>query len=186
MRLPFRTLSLFFPSSGHYSRQVVHDAFLFLKEAGIALINNDRPMEPQDQARELKATRQAVLLPATKISLDVAGMDAANMALMGCIGAITGLTNMAGLERAVKDRFPRQRIRGRSGTAALDVSSETEVQRKAKNDRRRTSLICRAWLELRGRPRLGCMEVAMGRAGGSGMKIGIWKDVHVSRNRYQY
>ena len=71
------------------------------------------------------------IFPATKLSLEVAGMDlATNMALMGCIGAITGLTNMAGLEQAVKDRFLGKGFVVSGGTAALDSVVERKFKKK--------------------------------------------------------
>ena len=86
----------------------------------------------KDQARELEERRAKLYyFPATKISLEVAGMDlATNMALMGCIGAITGLTNMAGLEQAVKDRFLGKGFVVSGGTAALDSVVERKFKKK--------------------------------------------------------
>jgi pyruvate ferredoxin oxidoreductase gamma subunit len=104
-----------------------------LKEDGIALINNDGPMKlHKDQARELEERRAKLYyFPATKLSLEVAGMDlATNMALMGCIGAITGLTNMIGLEQAVKDRFLGKGFVVSGGTAALDSVVERKFKKK--------------------------------------------------------
>jgi pyruvate ferredoxin oxidoreductase gamma subunit len=104
-----------------------------LKEDGIALINNDGPMKlHKDQQRELEERRAKLYyFPATKISLEVAGMDlATNMALMGAIGAITGLTNMAGLEQAVKDRFLGKGFVVSGGTAALDSVVERKFKKK--------------------------------------------------------
>ena len=60
---------------------------------------------------------------------------ATNMALMGAIGAITGLTTMEGLEQAVKDRFLGKGFVVSGGTAALDSVVETEVQEEARIDR---------------------------------------------------
>jgi pyruvate ferredoxin oxidoreductase gamma subunit len=55
---------------------------------------------------------------------------ATNMALMGCIGSITGLTNMIGLEQAVKDRFLGKGFVVSGGTAALDSVVERKFKKK--------------------------------------------------------
>jgi pyruvate ferredoxin oxidoreductase gamma subunit len=55
---------------------------------------------------------------------------ATNMALMGCIGAITGLTNMLGLEQAVKDRFLGKGFVVSGGTAPLDSVVERKFKKK--------------------------------------------------------
>ena len=99
---------IFHPQVNTHGKSYTMPFYFGLKEDGIALINNDGPMNlHRDQAAELQKLRAKLYyFPATKISLEVAGMDlATNMALMGCIGAITGLTSMAGLDQAVKDRF---------------------------------------------------------------------------------
>ncbi|MBI5672990.1 MAG: 2-oxoacid:acceptor oxidoreductase family protein [Nitrospirae bacterium] len=81
---------------------------------------------------ELKERRvKLYYFPATKMSLEVAGMDlATNMALMGCIGAITGLTDMVGLDQAVKDRFLGKGFVVSGGTAALDSVVERKFKKK--------------------------------------------------------
>jgi pyruvate ferredoxin oxidoreductase gamma subunit len=86
----------------------------------------------RDQAAELEKLRAKLYyFPATKISLEVANMDlATNMALMGCIGAITGLTSMEGLDQAVKDRFLGKGFVVSGGTAALDSVVERKFKKK--------------------------------------------------------
>ncbi|MEK9140190.1 MAG: 2-oxoacid:acceptor oxidoreductase family protein, partial [Nitrospirota bacterium] len=114
---------IFHPQVITHGKSYTMPFYFGLKEDGIALINNDGPMNlHRDQAAELKERRvKLYYFPATKISLEVAGMDlATNMALMGCIGAITGLTNMVGLDQAVKDRFLGKGFVVSGGTAALD------------------------------------------------------------------
>src|SRR5436853_10940 len=104
-----------------------------LKEDGVALINNDGPMKlHKDQARELEERRARLFyLPATKLSLEVAGMDlATNMALMGAIGCITGLTTIDALAQAVKDRFIGKGFVVSGGTAALDSVVERKFKKK--------------------------------------------------------
>ena len=119
-----------------------------LKEDGIALINNDGPMKlHKDQARELEERRAKLYyFPATKISLEVAGMDlATNMALMGCIGAITGLTSMAGLDQAVKDRFLGKGFVVSGGTAALDSVVERKFKKKQELIEKNVAVMRAGW-----------------------------------------
>jgi pyruvate ferredoxin oxidoreductase gamma subunit len=124
---------IFHPQVITHGKSYTMPFYFGLKEDGIALINNDGPMKlHKDQARELEERRAKLYyFPATKLSLEVAGMDlATNMALMGCIGAITGLTNMAGLEQAVKDRFLGKGFVVSGGTAALDSVVERKFKKK--------------------------------------------------------
>jgi pyruvate ferredoxin oxidoreductase gamma subunit len=119
-----------------------------LKEDGIALINNDGPMKlHKDQQRELDERRAKLYyLPATKISLEVSGMDlATNMALMGCIGAITGLTTMEALEQAVKDRFLGKGFVVSGGTAALDSVVERKFKKKQELIEKNMAVIRAGW-----------------------------------------
>jgi pyruvate ferredoxin oxidoreductase gamma subunit len=124
---------IFHPQVVTHGKSYTMPFYFGLKEDGIALINNDGPMKlHKDQARELEERRAKLYyFPATKISLEVAGMDlATNMALMGCIGAITGLTSIEGLEQAVKDRFLGKGFVVSGGTAALDSVVERKFKKK--------------------------------------------------------
>jgi pyruvate ferredoxin oxidoreductase gamma subunit len=101
----------------------------------------------KDQARELEERRAKLYyFPATKISLEVAGMDlATNMALMGCIGAITGLTTMAGLDQAVKDRFLGKGFVVSGGTAALDSVVERKFKKKQELIEKNVAVMRAGW-----------------------------------------
>ena len=124
---------IFHPQVITHGKSYTMPFYFGLKEDGIALINNDGPMKlHKDHARELEERRAKLYyIPATKISLEVAGMDlATNMALMGAIGAITGLTNMIALEQAVKDRFLGKGFVVSGGTAALDSVVERKFKKK--------------------------------------------------------
>lgn len=91
---------IFHPQVITHGKSYTMPFYFGLKEDGIALINNDGPMSlHRDQQRELEERRAKLYyFPATKLSLEVAGMDlATNMALMGAIGAITGLTSVEAL-----------------------------------------------------------------------------------------
>ncbi|MGH9894096.1 MAG: 2-oxoacid:acceptor oxidoreductase family protein, partial [bacterium] len=112
------------------------------------LINSEGPMRlEKDQARELEERRAKLYyLPATRISLDVAGIDlATNMALMGAIGCITGLTNMEALSQAVKDRFLGKGFVVSGGTAALDSVVERKFKKKQELIDKNVAVIEAAW-----------------------------------------
>jgi pyruvate ferredoxin oxidoreductase gamma subunit len=101
----------------------------------------------RDNQRELEERRAKLYyLPATKISLEVSGMDlATNMALMGAIGAITGLTNMKALEQAVKDRFLGKGFVVSGGTAALDSVVERKFKKKQELIEKNVAVMRAGW-----------------------------------------
>jgi pyruvate ferredoxin oxidoreductase gamma subunit len=139
---------IFHPQVITHGKSYTMPFYFGLKEDGVALINHDGPMKlHKDQARELEERRAKLYyLPATKISIDVAGMDlATNMALMGTIGAITGLTNMASLEQAVKDRFLGKGFVVSGGTAALDSVVERKFKKKQELIEKNVAVIRAAW-----------------------------------------
>ena len=139
---------IFHPQVITHGKSYTMPFYFGLKEDGIALINNDGPMKlHKDQQRELDERRAKLYyFPATKLSLEVSGMDlATNMALMGCIGAITGLTSMAGLEQAVKDRFLGKGFVVSGGTAALDSVVERKFKKKQELIEKNMAVIRAGW-----------------------------------------
>jgi len=139
---------IFHPQVITHGKSYTMPFYFGLKEDGIALINHDGPMKLQkDHARELQERRvKLYYLPATKISLEVSGMDlATNMALMGAIGAITGLTTIAALEQAVKDRFLGKGFVVSGGTAALDSVVERKFKKKQELIEKNMAVIRTAW-----------------------------------------
>jgi pyruvate ferredoxin oxidoreductase gamma subunit len=91
---------IFHPQVITHGKSYTMPFYFGLKEDGIALINNDGPMKlHKDQARELEERRAKLYyFPATKLSLEIAGMDlATNMAPdhhgragPGCEGPVLG------------------------------------------------------------------------------------------------
>jgi pyruvate ferredoxin oxidoreductase gamma subunit len=132
---------IFHPQVITHGKSYTMPFYFGLKEDGIALINNDGPMRlHKDQARELEERRAKLYyFPATKMDL------ATNMALMGCIGAITGLTNMAGLEQAVKDRFLGKGFVVSGGTAALDSVVERKFKKKQELIEKNVAVMRAGW-----------------------------------------
>ncbi len=139
---------IFHPQVITHGKSYTNPFYYGLKDDGVALINNEGPMKlEKDQARELEERRARLYyLPATKISLDVAGMDlATNMALMGAIGCITGLTNMEALTQAVKDRFLGKGFVVSGGTAALDSVVERKFKKKQELIDKNVAVMQAAW-----------------------------------------
>src|SRR5438034_10657702 len=89
---------IFHPQVITHGKSYTMPFYFGLKQNGVLLINHDGPMKlPPQETNELKE-RNAKLyyIPATQLSLKVAGLDlATNMARMGAIGGITRLTTLA-------------------------------------------------------------------------------------------
>lgn len=139
---------IFHPQVITHGKSYTNPFYYGLKDDGVALINSEGPMKlDKDQARELEERRARLYyLPATRISLEVAGMDlATNMALMGAIGCITGLTNMEALTQAVKDRFLGKGFVVSGGTAALDSVVERKFKKKQDLIDKNVAVMQAAW-----------------------------------------
>jgi pyruvate ferredoxin oxidoreductase gamma subunit len=141
-------IMIYHPQVITHGKSYTNPFYYGLKQDGVALINSNGPMnfEP-DQAAELKALNAKLyFLPATQLSLDVAGMDlATNMAMVGAIGAITGLTNLEALATAVKDRFLGKGFVVSGGTAALDSVVERKFKKKAELIEKNLAVVKAAW-----------------------------------------
>ena len=106
-----------------------------LKQGGIILINNKRPLTlSPDETRELEEKEAKVYyLPATEMANEVAKTElATNMAMCGAISAIFGMPDLDSLEGSVRDRFIGKGIVVSGGTAALDSVIEKKFAKKAK------------------------------------------------------
>lgn len=141
-------IMIYHPQVITHGKSYTNPFYFGLKQNGVALINNNGPMnfEP-DQDAELKALEAKLyFLPATQLSLDVAGMDlATNMAMVGAIGAITGLTNLEALGTAVKDRFLGKGFVVSGGTAALDSVVERKFKKKQELIEKNLAVVKAAW-----------------------------------------
>jgi len=139
---------IFHPQVITHGKSYTMPFYFGLKEDGVALINNDGPMNlHKDQAAELKNLRvKLYYIPATKLSLEISGMDlTTNMALMGAIGCITGLTDLVALETAVKDRFLGKGFVVSGGTAALDSVVERKFKKKQELIDKNIAVIKAGW-----------------------------------------
>jgi pyruvate ferredoxin oxidoreductase gamma subunit len=141
-------IMIYHPQVITHGKSYTNPFYFGLKQDGVALINSNGPMnfEP-DQDAELKALNAKLyFLPATQLSLDVAGMDlATNMAMVGAIGAITGLTNLEALATAVKDRFLGKGFVVSGGTAALDSVVERKFKKKQELIEKNLAVVKAAW-----------------------------------------
>lgn len=141
-------IMIFHPQVITHGKSYTNPFYFGLKQDGVALINNNGPMKfDPDQEAELSALNAKLyFLPATQLSLDVAGMDlATNMAMVGAIGAITGLTNLDALATAVKDRFLGKGFVVSGGTAALDSVVERKFKKKAELIEKNLAVVKAAW-----------------------------------------
>lgn len=141
-------IMIYHPQVITHGKSYTNPFYYGLKQNGVALINNNGPMHfDPDQEAELKALNAKLyFLPATKLSLDVAGMDlATNMAMVGAIGAITGLTNLEALGTAVKDRFLGKGFVVSGGTAALDSVVERKFKKKQELIDKNLAVVKAAW-----------------------------------------
>jgi len=119
-----------------------------LKQDGVLLINHDGPMKLSPQETNELKERNAKLyyIPATQLSLKVAGLDlATNMALMGAIGAITRLSTLEALGEAVKERFLGKGFVVSGGTAALDSVVEKKFKQKQELIDKNIAVIKAGW-----------------------------------------
>jgi pyruvate ferredoxin oxidoreductase gamma subunit len=141
-------LMVFHPQCITHGKSYTNPFYYGLKKDGVVLINSNVPMnlEP-DQAAELKDLNAKIYyLPATQMSLDVAGIDlATNMAMVGAIGAITGLTTLEACGTAVKDRFLGKGFVVSGGTAALDSVVERKFKKKAELIEKNLAVVKAAW-----------------------------------------
>ncbi len=141
-------IMIYHPQVITHGKSYTNPFYFGLKQDGVALINSNGPMSfDPDQDAELKALNAKLyFLPATQLSLDVAGMDlATNMAMVGAIGAITGLTNLEALATAVKDRFLGKGFVVSGGTAALDSVVERKFKKKQELIEKNLAVVKAAW-----------------------------------------
>ena len=141
-------LMVFHPQCITHGKSYTNPFYFGLKQDGVVLINSNTPMtlEP-DQTAELKDLNAKIYyLPATKMSLEVAGIDlATNMAMVGAIGAITGLADLEPMGTAVKDRFLGKGFVVSGGTAALDSVVERKFKKKAELIEKNLAVVTAAW-----------------------------------------
>ena len=104
-----------------------------IKDNGIILVNSREPIVlPPDEQKELdRKNVKTYTFPATLLAIETAGTDlSTNMAIVGAVGAITQLTNMDALNKAVEERFLGKGFVVSGGTASLDSAVERKFKHK--------------------------------------------------------
>lgn len=141
-------LMVFHPQCITHGKSYTNPFYYGLKEDGVVLINSNVPMKLEaDHQAELNSLNAKIYyLPATQMSLDVAGIDlATNMAMVGAIGAITGLSNLEATGTAVKDRFLGKGFVVSGGTAALDSVVERKFKKKQELIEKNLAVVKAGW-----------------------------------------
>lgn len=104
-----------------------------IKENGIILVNSREaiPLPPDEQKELDKKGVKTYTFPATLLAIETAGTDlSTNMAIVGAISAITKLTNLDALKKAVEERFLGKGFVVSGGTASLDSAVEKKFKHK--------------------------------------------------------
>ncbi|MDW8066889.1 MAG: 2-oxoacid:acceptor oxidoreductase family protein, partial [Aquificaceae bacterium] len=103
-----------------------------LKENGLVIINTDVDIIPEEDWKILNdLNTRVIMLPATKIALDIAGTElATNMAMIGLFFGITRLVGFEHIEQAVRERFLGNTFVASGGTTALDSAIEKKFKKK--------------------------------------------------------
>ncbi len=126
-------IMIFHPQVITHGKSYTMPFYFGLKQDGVCLINSDGPMNlPPEETRELEEKNiRLYYIPAYTMALEVAGTDlATNMAMVGAIGAITGLADLPSMSEAVKERFLGKGFVVSGGTAALDSVVEKKFKKK--------------------------------------------------------
>ncbi len=126
-------ITVFHPQVITHGKSYTNPFHYGIKDNGIILVNSREPIPlPPEEQRDLdKKGVKTYTFPATLIAIETAGTDlATNMAIVGCISAITQLTNLEALDKAVKERFLGKGFVVSGGTAALDSVVERKFKHK--------------------------------------------------------
>lgn len=99
---------------------------------GTIIINSDEELTLNDEdIKELKNLNAKIAyVPATKISVDVAGTElATNMSMLGALLEVTGIVSDESLEAALIDRFGGGKFVASGTTAALDDALKDKYEK---------------------------------------------------------
>jgi len=93
-----------------------------LRPNGLLIINSAQPLLSPEDARTMAKLNVTVLyVPASEIALEVADTElATNMVLLGGLVGATDVVTLAGLEKAIAQRFGGAKFIASGTTAALD------------------------------------------------------------------
>lgn len=99
---------------------------------GIIIINSDTELKLNDEdIKKLKSLNaKVVYVPATKLSIDIAGTDlSTNMSMLGALLEVTGIVSDESLEAALIDRFGGGKFVASGTTAALDDALKDKYEK---------------------------------------------------------
>jgi len=122
-------ITVFHPQVITHGKSYTNPFHYGIKENGIILVNSRETilLPPEEQKDLDKIGVKTYTFPATLLAIETAGTDlASNMA----ISAITQLTNLEALNKAVKERFLGKGFVVSGGTAALDSVVERKFKHK--------------------------------------------------------
>jgi len=126
-------ITVFHPQVITHGKSYTNPFHYGIKDNGIILVNSRDPIPlPPDEQKELdRIGVKTYTFPATLIAIETAGTDlSTNMAIVGAISAITQLTNLEALDKAVRERFLGKGFVVSGGTAALDSVVERKFKHK--------------------------------------------------------
>ena len=141
-------LIVFHPQVITHGKSYTNPFHYGIKDKGVILVNAKEQIRlPADEEKDLeKKGVRTFTFPATVIALDTAGTDlATNMAILGAIGALTRLTNLDALEKAVKERFLGKGFVVSGGTAALDSVVERKFKHKQELMEKNMATVHKGW-----------------------------------------
>ena len=126
-------ITVFHPQVITHGKSYTNPFHYGIKDNGIILVNSRETIQlPPEEQRDLdKKGVKTYTFPATLLAIETSGTDlSTNMAIVGAISAITQLTNLVALEKAVKERFLGKGFVVSGGTAALDSVVERKFKHK--------------------------------------------------------
>ncbi len=126
-------ITVFHPQVITHGKSYTNPFHYGIKDNGIILVNSRETIVlPSEEQKELdKRGVKTYTFPATLLAIETAGTDlSTNMAIVGAISAITQLTNLESLDKAVKERFLGKGFVVSGGTAALDSVVERKFKHK--------------------------------------------------------
>lgn len=141
-------LIVFHPQVITHGKSYTNPFHYGIKDKGVILVNAKETIRlPVDEEKELERKGvRTFTFPATVMALETAGTDlATNMAILGAIGALTRLTNLDALEKAVKERFLGKGFVVSGGTAALDSVVERKFKHKQELMEKNMATVHKGW-----------------------------------------
>ncbi|HEY5648288.1 MAG TPA: 2-oxoacid:acceptor oxidoreductase family protein [Nitrospiria bacterium] len=141
-------LTVFHPQVITHGKSYTNPFHYGIKEFGVILVNSKDPIPlPPNEQKDLDEKKvRTFTFPATVMALETAGTDlATNMAIIGAISAITQLTNLEAIEKAVKERFLGKGFVVSGGTAALDSVVERKFKHKQELMEKNMATVKKGW-----------------------------------------